>query len=665
MNVICIKLPNGAVILACLTLVVTALAAWPAWGKPELRVETDPQSPSITFLSWDTEGGKQARMNLLRSGSAVRVRIAGAWFEADQLQSESASDGSLRRYRLSPTADVTLIWTVKVDGADLSLTLAGEGGGLDGVDAVELIFPFNPRITPTTVLPNQWAEDGTFRLPALISAPDFGQMYLTAEPEGPQHRVTGRLEGSERGSGRANKIDLLLRFPAPAAGSPVTLRLSPWVLPAPEGLKDVTLWAAARRGWFNALQCTARWGNQSEPYSSPAGIQSNNVVSDPCSMLLYMVADAALLVPELAPRVSAMEQVRYSADWWLDHRMLESGEIIGYRGNYSDFLDTNPSLLITAWDYVEATDDLRWLKRRLAQLELVAEFTAGRDIDGDGLYEAVQSGNAGTLIEPKRSCAAYDAINCGHQDAYCNALIYRGWLCLADLEAKLGRSEQEARYRRLAARLKAVYAKTLTNAQTGYVAWWKSADGALHDFASPIVNGIAIQYGLIDPDQGREILRRLRAKIQEVGFKRPELGLPCTLVPVPRADYLLPRGPRDIIPGLAKLEDGSDSFGIYLNGGVLPGSTIEFLAAHYVLGEDEHADAILRAMLRRQTEGAYPNGGGFQNGIINSYPGGAEVTDWEGKPCGYEGYHSFNYRFLLAVLLREPKFRQRLFRPLQ
>ncbi len=657
MNAICIRRQNCAVLVGCMSLLAAALSARPALGQAVLRVETDPQSPAITVLSWDTEGGKQAEMNLLRAATGMRVRVTGAWTEAKALPSVSEGDGVLRRYRFSPADDIHLTWTVEVHDADLSLTLAGEGAGLDRVESVELTFPFNPRVTPTTILPAQWAEDATLRLPALISAPDFGQMYLTAEPDTSQGRVTGRLEGSRS----AAIVDFILQLPGPTAAEPISLRLKPWVLPAPDGLQDLEMWAAARRGWFNAFQPAAQWGDQSRPFSSPAGIHSNNVISDPCSMSLFALADAALLVPELAPGISAMEQVRYSLDWWIDRRMLESGEIIGYRGNYVDFMDTNPSLLITAWNYVEATGDTPWLQRRIAKLQRVAEFTVGRDIDGDGLFEAVQSGNRGTLIGPKRSCSAFDSINCGHKDAYCNALIYRAWRCMADLQARLGRPEQQARYRQLAARLKDAYAKTLINPQTGYIAWWKSEDGELHDLVSPIINGIAIQYGLIDPDQGREILRRLRAKIEEVGFKRPELGLPCTLVPVPRESYLIefPVG----IVGTPGLDDGSDTFGQYLNGGVWPGS-IEFLAAHYVLGEDGPADAILRMMLRRQTEGAYPNGGGFQNGIVDQYPHGAESVDWEGNSRGYEGYHSFNFRFLQLVLLREPPFRQRLFRTL-
>jgi hypothetical protein len=59
-------------------------------------------------------------------------------------------------------------------------------------------------------------------------------------------------------------------------------------------------------------------------------------------------------------------------------------------------------------------------------------------------------------------------------------------------------------------------------------------------------------------------------------------------------------------------------------------------------------------MLQRQQSG------GFQNGHGN----GGEFLTWEGKPCGYEGHLTYSWSFLQAVLLREPQFRARLYRPL-
>ena len=118
----------------------------------------------------------------------------------------------------------------------------------------------------------------------------------------------------------------------------------------------------------------------------------------------------------------------------------------GEIGAYVDFLDSHPSVLIAAWDYVEATGDTAWLQRTIGQLEIIGEFIAGRDLDGDGMVEAVQSGNDGTLWQPARGCSWWDAVNSGHKDGYANALIYRGWRCLADLETRSGRVEKAARY---------------------------------------------------------------------------------------------------------------------------------------------------------------------------------------------------------------------------
>ena len=63
-------------------------------------------------------------------------------------------------------------------------------------------------------------------------------------------------------------------------------------------------------------------------------------------------------------------------------------------------------------------------------------------------------------------------------------------------------------------------------------------------------------------------------------------------------------------------------------------------------------------MLQRQAQG------GFQNGAVNAWPKGIDWTTWDGKPAGYEGYLADSFRFLQAVLLREPKFRERLYRPM-
>jgi hypothetical protein len=617
-------------------------------SKPLLfRLETDPDQPAITFLSWDTEGGDRVQSNLLRTDAAVRLRFRdnGGWQEGRVLR-RLLEDNSTK-YRLRAD-EAEIDWKIQNLGDEVQIKLAASEGS---AEAAEPHLPFDPRVTPTAVLPSSWEDDGIFRLPAVINAPDFGPI-LIKETEG--RDVGGRLEGS-----REKKIDdIFLELPKISEAEPVTLSFTPLFLPAPGGLNDGEMWRLARRGWLNALQPCAPWGDQSKAFSAPSGILGNNVISDPASVSIWFYADQAFWMPEIAPGISLAPLVRRTIDYWLDQRMRRdgegnlTGEITGY-WDYGNFLDANASPLIAAWDYVESTGDVVWLETRIERLELVADFLARRDIDRDGLVEATQSGNRGTLVQPNRSCAWWDALNCGHKDGYTNALIFRAWRCLADLEAKLGRKAKQKVYTKLADKLKAAYSRALFNPKTGWLAWWKSADGELHDYASPTLNGLAIEYGLVEPGLGRQILDRLWLKMEEVGFKRFDLGVPPMLIPVRRSDYLLP----DAI-GIPQREDGTDTFGQYMNGGITAGQVLHFIAAHYVLGKNERADKMLRAMLERQ------KGGEFQNGVQDAGGKGIDWTTWDGRPSGYEGYLADSFRFLQAVLLREKSFRQRIYRPL-
>ena len=51
------------------------------------------------------------------------------------------------------------------------------------------------------------------------------------------------------------------------------------------------------------------------------------------------------------------------------------------------------------------------------------------------------------------------------------------------------------------------------------------ADGRLHDDAWPTINGMAIEYGLVPPDQAKPVRDRIGKKIVEVNFTRFDLGV--------------------------------------------------------------------------------------------------------------------------------------------
>lgn len=617
-----------------------------------LHVEPDPKRPLIPVLSWDTEGGERFRTNLLRSpgiGLRVRPESLNLWLDGTDLSaSAERRDGGVR-YRLQAARNCTLQWDVSASQDSFVITLSTEGSGTLPPGSVEMVFPFDLGVTPMTVLPTTWHEDegGTFEAPLIISAPDFGQMLMRVTPQG---EVKGRLEGYYWPIHVAN---LILELPSLSEGHPYTFSFTPATLASPVGLQDDSIWRLARRGWFNAFQPQAisrRKSDVHDRYIAPGVLGS--YVGGVASIALYFFADMMIWTPKVAEDISVAQRVRQSVDCFLENWTLTTGEVIGYL-DYVNFLDANPSLLISAWDYVEATGDLVWLERTIDRLEFVADFDAYRDQDRDGLVEATQSGNAGTFWQPARSSNWDDAVNFGYKDAYANALIYRAWRCLADLEAKLHHEPQRAHYTHLADQLKGAYAPALYNPESGLIACWRSADGKLHDYASPIINGMAVEYGLVESEQGRKIIDSLWAKMQAVGFTRFDLGVPLNLEPVHRSDYLQP----DAL-GLSKREDGTDSFQQYENGGITAGMTLHFLVANYLLGYKEKADKMLQAMLGRQQQGA------FQNGLQGTYPHGWDWRTWDGKPCGYEGYLADVYYFLQAVVLREPAFRKRYLRPL-
>ena len=69
--------------------------------------------------------------------------------------------------------------------------------------------------------------------------------------------------------------------------------------------------------------------------------------------------------------------------------------------------------------------------------------------------------------------------------------------------------------------------------------------------------------------------------------------------------------------------------------------------------------------MARQGKPVYPNGGSFQNGIINRPGEGAEFFDWEGKTSGYEGHLVYSFFFLQAAMTQQPEQLSRIYRPMK
>ncbi len=625
------------------------------WTRPEppplepdqlpvsvLRLEAANDQAAVPVLSWDGEGGGRARTNLLRQPVYLRAVVGGHTVSpADRLAAPVSHDAACLRYvvELAPGSEVT--WEIAWLGDEWTVSLDWQNGRDQGLTELELVFPFAADVTPTTFVSEQWDSANHLSLPGLLVAPDFGAYAVRAEGATPR----GRLEGLPA----EKTVRLVLEFPVDQPPWRCLLRFVPIVLPVPPGVSP-QLWVRARRGWFSLYNTTALSYTADGRLCAMAGMLGNNVLSTPVSSCLYSHAETAILLPRLSPEVHAGPLLRRSLEFWLNCETGPDGFVRYYSlSPLADPMDANAGLLIGIWAYVEITGDLDWLAAHLDRIALVARYVVSRDIDGDGLIESRQSGNLGTK---DWGDSIYDTISSGHKNAYCNAMVYRAWRALADLYRRLDRPDECLRYRELAARLRQAYLPAFLSPETGWLGWWRSADGALHDYAALVVNCVAVTSGVVDVDTGRAILGRLWQELERVGFTRFDTGVPTCLHPVPRDLQPLDFG--------GQREDGSDTFPRYCNGGVFLQDAQRALAALYLVGERDRAEQLLNAMLDRQHQGGhFPNGSGFNAGVANRMGAGPSIMDWDGNPTCYEGFMTRDAAFLHGVFLRQAGYLER------
>ena len=211
----------------------------------------------------------------------------------------------------------------------------------------------------------------------------------------------------------------------------------------------------------------------------------------------------------------------------------------------------------------------------------------------------------------------------------------------ADLARRLGHAADAQFFAEKAAKLRTAYAPTFLNPATGVLAGWKSADGQLHDYWFTFVQGAAITCGLLDDKTANAVMDRLLAKLKEVSYTHFELGLPGNLVPVKKGDYVLEHNAPEAT-GVPRLDDGSDGFQFYENGGATGCWSYYTVKALYRLGRIEEARRLFHPMLAGYGRGEFQGFG--ENGRSRDW------RDWQGGCHGYEGLLVDNYLALLAVL---------------
>jgi hypothetical protein len=511
-------------------------------------------------------------------------------------------------------------------------TLALRSDYTQGTDPPPLTLTFNQRLNHATLLGRMQPGERQIALPCVLHLPDMGSLRITGD---------GKLNYDAR-RWEVNTPFVRVEFPPATARQPrLEYRLQVTAIyPRLPGIEQNPLYDGFRRDWLNIFQVNPR-----------VQMLANNASSDPCALTLFEYSDLARHTPPLADGLTANDLIRLTLDRYLagalgygqvGYALTNAGaDLVKWETPWTT-LDTLPSLLISACNYVDGSRDLKWARANYDHLAAWGRQMFASDKNGDGLVKYPSTGNFGDRPKRDRRPANWwDTINFGHEDAFANALAYRAATMFAQLAGELNHAADARFFAEKAARLRAAYAPTLLNPATGVLAGWKSADGQLHDYWFTDVQGMAITFGLLDDKTANGVMDRLLAKMKEVGYANFTLGLPGNLVPVKKGDYVLENNPPEAT-GEPRLDDGSDGFQFYENGGATGCWAYYTVHALFQLGRVDDARRILYPMLAGYAQGQFQ---GF-----DATGRSLDWRDWKGGGHGYEGLLVDNYHALLAVL---------------
>jgi hypothetical protein len=603
-------------LIPALFIAATTLAAQPSgslqYQSAYMRVEMAADQPAFVALTVDSLGKNKLSSNPLRppakAETTYQVRRVGAVFEYRPSGASAAS---------APA------WTFQFSPRQIRLRSHFSAGN----PPPPLVLNFNPHLNHATLL-GLINADSSVPLPALLHLPDLGTFRITSS--------TGRklalgYDALRYSHGRQAEDYVRVTFPAATAAQPqmdYNLEVVA-IYPALPKIAGDPRFDGFRRNWLNIFQLNPR-----------ARVLANHAASDPVAFTVFEYSSVAVHTPPLAPGLTALDMIRQTLDRYLGG--MKGYGMEGYGGTRYDYGDTYPSFLIATEDYVSGSKDHAWLEKNYAGIKDWATKMLAMDVDGDGLLEYPVNGNYNSWPDKisVRPANWWDTVGYGHQDAYSNALAYRGLLNMADLAREANHPDDAALYSARAGKLRSLYYSTFYNPPSGVLAGWKSEDGNLHDYYFLYLNSVAITYGLLPRDTASLIMGRMLAKMKEVGYTQFEYGLPGNLIPIRRGDYVH----HDLRWGGGLKEDGSDGFQIYENGGATACYAYFTLQALYQLGWHKDADAMLFPMLAAFEKGGFQGFG--PNGMTYDWKA------WDGTPHGYEGLLVDGYQALLAVLSR-------------
>lgn len=585
-------------------------------GSCYYRLAFDPAAPRLTKLSLDSLGGG-TRESLVRPDPTPPNR---RW------RTHTSDDGWAVDYTPADAlASAPPSWSFHIDQAVMTIRSRFSGSA----DDRPFTLRFDPSISHATLLGRMPAAQQV-TLPCLLHVPDHGTF-----------RVSSDVKDAALGYDARRFVPepyVEVTFPAATKDRPsIEYKLE---VVAVQPRKPGDLPTELSRHFLNIFQLNPR-----------LRVLANNAASDPVAFTVYKYADLAAApgLPPLADGLTALDLVRDTLDRYLAG-MKGYGQL-GYRRNMDgadtlewaskfDALDALPSLLSAACTYATTSNDLAWARANWTKLRTWADDMLATDKDGNGLLEYGLSGNSGSWSGKGdvRPSNWWDQVGFGHEDAYANALAYRALTQLAVLANSIDRKDDATRFTAAASKLKSVYRTTFYSKETGLLAGWRSADGQLHDYAFTFVTSCAVCWDLLDRDDANRMMTTLLKRMKSAGFTDFHLGLPGNLIPIRRADYVTLKkrwgGP--------EREDGSDTFGVFENGGATHCFAYFTIKALQKLGRKDEANALLHPML----EAFYERD--FQGKCANGNT--REWKDWKGNCWGYEGFLADGYLTLLAAV---------------
>lgn len=639
---------------------------WKPSGTTIYNLSAQRSAAAIADFGLDTEGGDRAKLNLLRE--PIRLVFAmkdGSRIDSSGIPATCALGKHRARYTIAPIEGTEVEWLVWIEKRNLRMRFALSGTASAKVAGVELLIPFDPRAMGTTVLAEEWGEEGSVEAPLIISALDMGQLLLK------DNGADGRLSCRFTGSRQHKRIDLRVD----ALDGEVREReivFEPAYLARPKGPVTSDEWARIRRGLISLIQITPYMKpleDGSGWLGSPGGITGNNVISDPVSVnmdrnlqWLAGMGDKAVI-----KGIDLNKIAKRTIEYWLNHRMNADGSIdyVIQAGNIS--ADSNTGVLNSATDYHLTTGDTQFVKANRTALTKAADYLIARDLDDDGLIETFRDGNGGNEFGD----TGYDTISSGWKNALVNGQAYKSLLGVARMLDDIGEKTSARGYRQRAVRLRREYNKRFYDKDKGRYIWWIGKDGKRHDYNNPLIQSNAVVFGIadcLDRDTGihrgaRDVMQSLWDALEAAEYHDSAKGTTVDYIDSKSGNYTgfywgIPCNLEDVPDAYNFADYGTHEFPYYCNGGIFPQDTVVTITAFERAGMRDKAELIRRSVFKRQHEGILPNGSGFYMGVVN-VPGQCySILKWDGTPTDYEGIVSRDCSFLQTAILPDDPARR-------